>query len=101
MFSRNRSPQPVEVVFYSGYRGRETPRRIIRGDKVYPVIRVISRERVHERGTGRTLDVFRCEIEIGTVLLRVPAEGTSEMVAAGTGDMDSPSRSRGKSTGKV
>ena len=60
MADRNQAPEEIEVRFYSGYRGGETPRMLlIAGDEV-PIERVLERKRIRSRETGSGCDLFRC-----------------------------------------
>ncbi len=71
----------VKVLFYSGYKGQEIPRQIFFDGRSYPVIRVISRERICDSPTGRILDVFCLQLERHIVTVRVDDSGKGELWA--------------------
>ncbi len=48
------------IIFHEGYKGKETPRIFIRGNKQYE-IQIKKRERRLDVLTGNTMDLFFCQ----------------------------------------
>jgi hypothetical protein len=65
---------PVEVECYSGYRAEETPRVVVLSGKRVEVAEVLSRERLRDKATGRTVELFRCRFTDGRALLLEKSE---------------------------
>jgi hypothetical protein len=65
---------PVEVIFYSGYRADESPREILIEGERFRVEEVIERKR--ERRNRRIYDVFFCRVEGLIVCLERPEGGS-------------------------
>ena len=72
----------IEVRFYSGYMGDETPRAIVSGEKEYPVERVLSRKRCSDKETRARFDLFLCLVSGRKVLIRKAAIGKAEILPA-------------------
>jgi len=68
--SKDKPSEKVKVNFYSGYKDEETPRSVIINKKEYIIEKVISRERIFEAKTGKTLEAFTCKTEGRTIKLR-------------------------------
>lgn len=73
----------AEVVFYSGYKGRETPRAIRVGNQEYPVEKVLSRKRVQDKDSGERYELFRCRVAGKDVTLRIGPSGECRIVNPG------------------
>lgn len=71
--------EPVEVEYHAGYRGRETPRRLVIAGRPVPVLQVLSRERVQDRSTGNRIEVFKLKLPHSRVTLRVHDDGRAEI----------------------
>jgi hypothetical protein len=69
----------VQILFYSGYKGRETPRQIVLDGRAYPVIRVLSRERICDSFTGHIQDIFCLQLKRRVVTVRVDSAGKGEL----------------------
>lgn len=52
-----------EVKFYSGYKGQETPRSVIIGDKEFKIDKILERKRVVDKESGEYCEVFKCRME--------------------------------------
>lgn len=57
--------EPVEVECYSGYRAEETPRAVTLGATRLEVAGVLSRKRLRDNATGRTVEIFQCRLADG------------------------------------
>jgi hypothetical protein len=73
----------VEVVFYSGYKGRETPRAVRAGGQEYPMEKVLWRRRVLDKDTGAVHELFRCRISGKDYTLRVSSRGECRFLGSG------------------
>lgn len=52
-----------EVKFYSGYKGEETPRSVIIGEREFKIEEVLERSRVLDQKSGKRYEVFTCKME--------------------------------------
>ena len=68
-----------ELRFYEGYKGKETPRSVIIGNREFKIDRVLDRKRIRGKKTGKKSEVFTCEIEGQKVLLIVHDSGKFEI----------------------
>ncbi len=66
---------PCRVVFYSGYKGRETPRAVRLKGREIPVLEVLDRRRVQDARRKTVADVFTCRLEEGRVKITVTPTG--------------------------
>jgi hypothetical protein len=73
----------IEVVFYSGYKGRETPRAVIFEGREYPVEKVLWRRRVQDKDSNERLDLFRCRVAGKEITLRISPSGESRILGPG------------------
>ncbi len=65
--------------FYEGYKGKETPRSVIIGTREFKIERVLDRKRVRDERTGKSCDIFTCEMEGKRVRLIVQDSGQFEI----------------------
>lgn len=72
--------ESVEVSYYAGYKGKETPRRLLMRGRSLPVLQVLSRERVQDSGSGQWIEVFELQLPQIRATLRVHADGRAEIV---------------------
>jgi hypothetical protein len=72
----------VEVLFYAGYKGEETPRAIAVAGRIHPVETVLSRTRGLRNDTGTTFEIFRVRIAGRTVVIRRTSSGETELLPA-------------------
>jgi hypothetical protein len=70
----------IEVRFYAGYKGEETPRALVSGGREYPVERVLSRRRCADRETGISFELFECLVNGKKVLIRKGESGKTEIL---------------------
>jgi len=54
---------PCRVVFYAGYKGRETPRAVRLKDRELKVLEVLERRRVQDARRKTETEVFTCRLE--------------------------------------
>jgi hydrogenase 3 maturation protease len=54
---------PCRVVFYAGYKGRETPRAVRLKGREIPVLEVLDRRRVQDACRKTTVEIFACRLE--------------------------------------
>jgi hypothetical protein len=64
-----------ELRFYAGYKGKETPRSVVIGNREFKIDRVLDRTKVCDEQTGRTSDVFTCLMEGQKVRITVQESG--------------------------
>jgi len=72
-----------EVIFYSGYKGEETPRAVRAGGHEYPVDKVLWRKRVVDRATGKIVEKFGCRIAGREIEIRRDETGRTEILPPG------------------
>lgn len=77
----NNSPNLAEprVIFHSGYKGREVPRKLIFEGVEYLIEHVISRKRIQISGTGKMIEKFLCLIEEKEVWIAVDDSGNIDV----------------------
>jgi hypothetical protein len=68
------------IRFYEGYKGKETPRSVIIGNRELKIERVLGRKRVRDERTGKNTEVFTCEMEGKRVRLIIYESGKFEIV---------------------
>ncbi|MGB9006468.1 MAG: hydrogenase maturation protease [Candidatus Aminicenantales bacterium] len=66
---------PCRVVFYSGYKGQETPRTIRLKDRELKVLEVLERKRVQDSRRKMIAEVFTCRLEEGRAQITVTSKG--------------------------
>jgi len=76
----NGPPEKTRVLCYSGYKGEETPRVIMIGEKEIAVEKILSRKRVCDAETGRIREVFRAKTGRGTVRMERDESGAWTVV---------------------
>lgn len=76
------SPKPGErpkphftLKFYEGYKGQETPRAVVIGEREFRVELIERRRRVRDARTGDTYEEFVCRLEGAPVILSVFESG--------------------------
>jgi len=69
-----------ELKFHDGYKGKETPRSLIIGNREFKIDRVLERKRVLDHQTGEQSEVFICEMEGQRVRLVIHDSGKFEIV---------------------
>jgi len=69
-----------ELRFYEGYKGKETPRSVIIGNREFKIDRVLDRKRICGKKTGKKSEVFTCEIEGQRVRIIIKDFGKFELI---------------------
>ncbi len=75
----------IQVAYYSGYKGRETPRAIRIGGHEYPVEKVLSRKRIQDKESGERAEIFRCRVAGRDITLKVDPSGECRILGPGLG----------------
>ncbi|UCC38853.1 MAG: hypothetical protein JSV96_13675 [Candidatus Aminicenantes bacterium] len=52
-----------ELRFYAGYKGDETPRSVIIGDREFKIDEILSRKRVLDQKCGKRIEIYKCKME--------------------------------------
>ncbi|MFW6160241.1 MAG: hypothetical protein ACOC57_03775 [Acidobacteriota bacterium] len=58
----------IEVLFYEGYKSRETPRALLIGNKEKKIKEILSRSRLEDAESGERSEVFICRFEDGSLV---------------------------------
>ena len=69
-----------ELTFYSGYKGKETPRSVIIGGREFKIDSILERKRVLDERTEKSCEVFTCTIEGQRARLVIHESGEFEIV---------------------
>jgi len=72
----------IKVLFYSGYKGRETPRAVVMAGREFPVDEVIWRKKGQDKDTRETYELFRCRIAGQEVTLKVSPSGEGRLLGS-------------------
>jgi hypothetical protein len=70
----------IKVRFYSGYKGRETPRAIVVSGQEYPVDKVIWRKRSQDKDTREPFELVRCRVAGQEVTLKISPSGECRLL---------------------
>jgi len=70
----------IDVRFYSGYKGEETPRALVVDGREYPVECVLARERGLSDDTRTTFEIFRVRIAGKKVIIKRTGAGETEVL---------------------
>jgi hypothetical protein len=70
----------INIIFYSGYKGRETPRAIVVAGREYPVDKVIWRKRGQDKDTREPYELVRCRVAGQEVTLRISPSGECRLL---------------------
>lgn len=70
----------VKVIFYSGYKGRETPRAILIGGREHPVEEILWRRRAQDKDSGERYELFRCRVAGREITLRAGPSGEGRIL---------------------
>jgi hypothetical protein len=68
---KNGERSGLELRFYSGYKGSETPRSIRIGGKELQIEEVLWRKRGYDRKSAKTYEDFKCRLKGQTVRITV------------------------------
>lgn len=64
-----------DLRFYSGYKGGETPRAVVIGDKEFAIEEILWRKRALDKKKGQTFEVFKCKMEGEIVKITIYESG--------------------------
>lgn len=67
--------RPCEVVFFEGYKTRETPRAVRVEGREIPVEGVLARRRIMNASSGDVVEEFTCRLEGAVVRILVTDKG--------------------------
>lgn len=70
----------IEVRFYAGYKGEETPRSLVAGGREYPVERVLSRRRCADKETRAAYELFTVFVKGRKLLIRKDESGETHIL---------------------
>jgi len=70
----------IKVLFYSGYKARETPRAVVIAGREYPVDKVIWRKKAQDKDTRESYELFRCRIAGQEITLKVSPSGECRLL---------------------
>jgi hypothetical protein len=76
---KEKKSSAFELLFYEGYKGRETPRSIVLGKKELIIEKILERKRIHNSKTGKTTEVFICEMKGQKVRIVLQESGLFEI----------------------
>lgn len=63
MKNNKRVSKNIDVCFYEGYKGQETPRSVIINNKKYKIDKIIWRKRIQDKKSRETHEIFKCKIK--------------------------------------
>ena len=70
----------VKVLFYSGYKGEETPRSVFIANEKFPVERILDRQKILESKTGKAWDEYTIKLKGKKFILKIFSSGKCELV---------------------
>lgn len=73
--SNNEEGTSFELRFYSGYKGSETPRAVVIGNREFKIEEILWRKRVFDQKTKKTFEVFKCKMEKDIVKITIYESG--------------------------
>ena len=74
--NNNKKKEPkFEVKYYSGYKGEETPRAVVVGEREFKIEEILERKRVRDQKTGKKYEVFTCKMEGDVVRIEIFESG--------------------------
>lgn len=73
--NNNHKIYETSVIFHSGYKGKEIPRKLFFEGDEYLIEKVLSSQRVLISGTGKILEKFLCLIEGKEVWISIDESG--------------------------
>jgi hypothetical protein len=77
--NRRNQGTKAEVIFYEGYKGRESPRAVLIGNKEFKIDKIIWQKRTKDLRSGEILEVFNCRIEERHVKITIYESGRTEV----------------------
>ncbi len=76
---KDKRSEKLEIDFYCGYKGEETPRSIRINDRELKIEEILWRERLLDQKSGKVYEVFECKIEGEIVKIRRAESGEWEI----------------------
>jgi hypothetical protein len=70
----------IDVIFYSGYKGQETPRAVVMAGREYPVEKIIWRKRGQDKVTREPHELVRCRVAGQEVTLKISPSGECRLL---------------------
>ncbi len=70
----------VKVLFYSGFKGEETPRSVVIEDEEFPIERILERQKVLDSKTGEARDEYTIKLKGKKFILKIFSSGACELV---------------------
>lgn len=70
----------IKVLFYSGYKGQETPRAVVIAGREYPVDEVIWRKKGRDKDARETYELFRCRVAGQEITLKICPSGEARLL---------------------
>lgn len=70
----------IKVLFYSGYKGEETPRALVVAGREYPVEKVIWHKRGQDKDTRESYELVRCRVAGQEVTLKISPSGECRLL---------------------
>jgi hypothetical protein len=77
--SKKEQKGKFELRFYAGYKGEEIPRAVVIGSREFVIDEIATRERVLDKKSGKTFEVFKCRMEGKPVVIKVHESGEWEI----------------------
>jgi hypothetical protein len=77
--SKEKEKAKFELRFYAGYKGEEIPRAVVIGSREFVIDEIATRERVLDKKSGKTFEVFKCRMEGKPVVIKVDESGEWEI----------------------
>ncbi len=77
--SKKEEGAKFELRFYSGYKGEEIPRAVVIGSREFIIDEITSRERVLDKKSGKTFEIFKGRMEGKPVTIKVHESGEWEI----------------------
>jgi hypothetical protein len=68
-----------KVLFYEGYKGRESPRAVLIGNKELKIDKIIWRKRVKDQKSGKILEIHMCRIDDQYAKISIHESGRAEV----------------------
>lgn len=73
--NNNEEGKSFELKFYSGYKGSETPKAVVIGNREFKIEKILWRKRVFDQKTKKTFEVFKCKMEEEIVKITIYESG--------------------------
>jgi hypothetical protein len=70
----------IRIIFYSGYKGQETPRAIVVAGREYPINEILWRKKGQDKETREPFELVRCRVAEQEVTLRISSAGECRLL---------------------